>query len=43
LKAAAPAGSEVTEVPLANHLVAGMCISQLSGPVVEWFGRHLTR
>jgi pimeloyl-ACP methyl ester carboxylesterase len=43
LKAAAPAGSEVTEVPLANHLVAGMCISQLSGPVIEWFGRQLTR
>jgi pimeloyl-ACP methyl ester carboxylesterase len=43
LQAAAPPGSEVTEVPLANHLVAGMCISQLSGPVIEWFGRHLTR
>ena len=39
---AAP-GSEVQEVPLANHLVVGMCISQLRGPVTEWFHRQLIR
>lgn len=43
LQAAAPPGSAVTEVPLADHLVAGMCISQLSGPVTNWFGQHLSR
>lgn len=42
LQAAAPPGSAVKEVPLANHLVAGMCLSQLSGPVIKWFAAHLT-
>lgn len=41
LQAAAPPGSEVTEVPLANHLVTGLCITQLRGPVTNWFGAHL--
>jgi pimeloyl-ACP methyl ester carboxylesterase len=41
LQAAAPTGSEVKEVPLANHLVTGMCILQLAGPVTNWFGAHL--
>ena len=43
LQAAAPKGSEVKEVPMANHLVAGMCISQLEGPVTDWFRVHLSR
>jgi len=43
LQAAAPKGSEVIEVPIANHLVAGMCISQLEGPVANWFDLHLAR
>jgi len=43
LRAAAPKGSEVREVPKANHLVAGMCITQLEGPVTNWFGAHLAR
>ncbi|MGD0744619.1 MAG: alpha/beta hydrolase [Verrucomicrobiota bacterium] len=43
LQAAAPPGSELKEVPKANHLVAGMCISQLEGPVTEWFRGHLAR
>jgi len=43
LKAAAPKGSESEEVPLANHLVTGMCITQLEGPVTNWFGAHLAR
>ena len=43
LQAAVPPSSEVKVVPIANHLVAGMCISQLSGPVTEWFRRHLVR
>ena len=43
LLAAAPTGSEVKEVPLANHLVAGMCISQLAGSVTNWFGSHLAQ
>jgi pimeloyl-ACP methyl ester carboxylesterase len=42
-QAAAAAGSEVLEVPLANHLVVGMCITQLREPVTEWFHRQLTR
>ena len=42
-QAAAPPGSEVKEVPLANHLVTGMCISQLRDPVTEWFHRQLNR
>lgn len=41
LQAAAPPGSEVKVVPIANHLVAGMCISQLSSLVIKWFGGHL--
>jgi pimeloyl-ACP methyl ester carboxylesterase len=43
LQAAAPKGSELREVPMANHLVAGMCISQLEGPVTDWFRVHLNR
>ena len=43
LRAAAPEGSEMREVPMANHLVAGMCITQLEGPVTNWFGAHLGR
>ena len=43
LQAAAPKGSELREVPMANHLVAGMCISQLEGPVTDWFRVHLSR
>jgi len=42
-QAAAPPGSEVKEVPLANHLVTGMCISQLRIPVTEWFHNQLTK
>ena len=42
-QAAAPPGSEVKEVPLANHLVAGMCITQLREPVTKWFHRQLIR
>lgn len=42
LQSAAPPGSKVVEVPLANHMVVGMCISQLRGPVTEWFHRQLT-
>lgn len=42
-QAAAAPGSEVKEVPLANHLVAGMCITQLREPVTQWFQRHLIR
>jgi pimeloyl-ACP methyl ester carboxylesterase len=41
LLAVAPKGSEAREVPLANHLVTGMCITQLAGPVTNWFGAHL--
>jgi pimeloyl-ACP methyl ester carboxylesterase len=41
LRAAAPEGSEMREVPMANHLVTGMCITQLEGPVTNWFGAHL--
>ena len=41
LKASAPKGSEATEIPIANHLVVGMCINQLEGTVTEWFQRHL--
>ncbi len=43
LQAAPPPGSEVKEVPLANHLVAGMCISQLSNTVTEWFQSQRVR
>jgi pimeloyl-ACP methyl ester carboxylesterase len=43
LQAAAPKGSAVSEVPLANHLVTGMCITQLQGVVTNWFGAHLAR
>lgn len=43
LQAAAPKGSEVEEVPKANHLTAGLCISQLEGSVTNWFGSHLAR
>jgi hypothetical protein len=43
LQPAAPKGSEVTEVPLASHLVAGICITQLEGPVTNRFGAHLAR
>ncbi|MGA9778016.1 MAG: alpha/beta hydrolase [Limisphaerales bacterium] len=42
-QAASPPGSEVQEVPLANHLVTGMCISQLRDPVTDWFHRQLIR
>jgi len=42
LEAAAPKGSETREVPLANHLVTGMCITQLQGPVTNWLGAHPT-
>jgi pimeloyl-ACP methyl ester carboxylesterase len=41
-QAAAPQESETKEVPLANHLAVGMCISQLSDPVTEWFHNQLT-
>ena len=40
---AAPPGSEIKEVPLANHLVVGMCINQLRGPVIDWFHNRLAR
>lgn len=43
LEKAAPHGSEVMVVPLANHLDAGLCINQLEGPVTNWLGGHLTR
>ena len=43
LLAAAPKGSQAREVPIANHLVVGMCISQLGGPVTDWFYAHLGR
>jgi pimeloyl-ACP methyl ester carboxylesterase len=42
-QAAAAPGSQVMEVPLANHLVVGMCITQLREPVTEWFHRQLMR
>jgi len=41
-QAAAPPGSEVKEVPHANHLIVGMCLSQLRDPVTDWFQRQLT-
>jgi pimeloyl-ACP methyl ester carboxylesterase len=41
--AVAVPGSEVAEVPLANHLLTGMCITQLRGPVTEWFHHQLIR
>ena len=43
LQAVSPQGSEVKVIPIANHLVVGMCISQLEGPVTNWFRAHLTR
>jgi pimeloyl-ACP methyl ester carboxylesterase len=42
-QAAAAAGSEVEEVPLANHLMTGLCITQLRNPVTNWFQRQLSR
>jgi hypothetical protein len=42
-QATASPGSEMKEVPLANHLITGMCISQLRDPVTEWFRRQLVR
>ena len=42
-QAVAPPGSEVKEIPLASHMVTGMCISQLRDPVTEWFHRRLNR
>lgn len=42
-QAAAAPESEVLEVPLADHLVVGMCITQLREPVTEWFHRQLNR
>jgi pimeloyl-ACP methyl ester carboxylesterase len=42
-QAAAASGSEVEQVPLANHLVTGMCITQLRSPVTNWFQRQLSR
>jgi pimeloyl-ACP methyl ester carboxylesterase len=42
-EAVAPPGSEVKEVPLANHLITGMCITQLREPVTDWFHRQLNR
>jgi pimeloyl-ACP methyl ester carboxylesterase len=42
-QAAAPPGSQVKEVPLANHLFTGMCITQLRDPVTNWFDLQLTR
>ncbi len=41
LQAAAASGSAVKEIPLANHLVVGMCITQLEGTMTEWFRGHL--
>lgn len=41
-QAAAPPGSEVKEVPNANHLFTGMSISQLRNPVTKWFRSQLT-
>ncbi|HUA36906.1 MAG TPA: alpha/beta fold hydrolase [Candidatus Sulfopaludibacter sp.] len=41
LQAAAPPGSEVKEVPCANHLIVGMCITQLRDPVTAWFHQRL--
>ena len=43
LQQAAPCGSEAIVVPHANHLDAGLCVSQLEGPVTNWFRMHLTR
>jgi len=42
-QAAAAPGSEVTEVPHADHLVTGMCISQLRDPATDWFHRQLVQ
>jgi len=42
-RAAAAPGSEVEEVLLANHLLTGMCITQLRDPVTDWFERQLAR
>ena len=43
LESIAPAGSEIKEVPIANHVVVGLCVTQLSGTVTNWFGGHLAR
>jgi pimeloyl-ACP methyl ester carboxylesterase len=42
-QAAAKPGSEVKEVPLGNHLLTGMCITQLRDPVTDWFDRQSAR
>jgi pimeloyl-ACP methyl ester carboxylesterase len=42
-QAAAAPGSQVEEVPRANHLLTGMCITQLRDPVTDWFNNHLDR
>ena len=42
-EAVAPPGSEVKEVPLANHLITGMCLTQLRDAVTNWFVRQLSR
>ena len=41
LHAAAAPGSRIKEIPLANHLLVGMCISQLADTVTGWFGNQL--
>lgn len=42
-EATAPPGSKAMEVPLANHLITGMCITQLRDPVTDWFHQQLNR
>lgn len=42
-QATAPPGSEVEAVSLANHLMTGMCITQLRDLVTDWFHRQLIR
>jgi pimeloyl-ACP methyl ester carboxylesterase len=41
LKSVAPSGSEIKEVPIANHVVVGLCVTQLGGVMTNWFGGHL--
>ena len=41
-RAGAP-GSEIKEILLANHLLVGMCITQLGETVTDWFHSRLTR
>ncbi len=43
LQQAAPRGSGAIVVSLANHLDAGLCVSQLDGVVTNWFRMRLTR